>query len=172
MPGINIYSGSNPTVRSCQIYNNRSYGLLVHKGGQAKVEYSQMKGNTLAGLWRKNRGDVDIVGCKIYPNKPPYFWTFLTLFSSFSPRIKFFDLYSLGFAFVLFTTIFNILWKFLEFKKRGIKKRFTIINLLLTIELGILGVIMFVNGSTPSLFPIFLASGIIWITMLVYRFFK
>ncbi|WP_300510947.1 right-handed parallel beta-helix repeat-containing protein [Crocosphaera sp.] len=170
--GIGINQGSKTTIRSCKIYNNKDYGLQFDKSGQGRVENSEIKGNTLAGVRYKNQGDVDIIGCKIYPNKPPYFCILLTLSSGFSLSINFVYLSLFVFAFVLFTTIFNIFWTFLSFEKRGFNKRFTIPNLLLTIQLGIVGGIMFVNGFNPSLSAILLASGTIWITMLVYRFFK
>ncbi len=168
--GIDIDQASNPTIRSCRIYDNKSYGLRVNKNGQGRLEYSQMKGNTLAGVINKNKGDFDIVGCKIYPNKPPYFRIFLTLVNCFWIPINFVN--PLIFAFLLFGTTWTIFHTFDGFEQRGIKKRFSIMNLLLTSELGILGGIMFVNGFNPSLFAILLTSGTIWITMLIYRFFR
>ena len=76
LSGIKIVQGSNPTIRSCRIYNNQSYGLEFDQGGQGRVEDSQIKGNNLGQVLNQNSNNVDIVGCKISTNKPPYFWIF------------------------------------------------------------------------------------------------
>ncbi|HAC62595.1 MAG TPA: hypothetical protein DCF68_03425, partial [Cyanothece sp. UBA12306] len=171
--GIYIDSHSNPTIRQCTIKNGKSYGIYIAKTGLGRIDGCKIQANNLAGIMNNNKGNIDIIRSTIIPNKPPYGRILLVLVACFPiPLLNNIDSWpplTIFYLALIYSSV-NNLFKALE--QRGFRKRFTILNLLLTIELGILGGIGIAFGFNPSMIGILLGSASLWLTMLVYRFFR
>jgi F-box protein 11 len=67
--GVEISTGSDPTVRGCRIHDCKTGGILVRDNGRGMVEDCDIYGNAFSGVEVKTGGDPTVRGCRIHDGK-------------------------------------------------------------------------------------------------------